>query len=174
MDELFAWKAEGLEPIAIHKKLGAARRRGRLSAPDLTNVRRALRGKTFKRGRSETRGRKKVLSSRNLESMDAAREQLIEKADGEGEVHWAHVLAKSRVPRVHRSTALKNMTDAGYDVKWRPARGKPMRGEADEAERKRVCNKLRKLPVSYWQRRVLLYTDNKHWDAPTTAKARSS
>ena len=53
-----------------------------------------------------------------------------------------------------------------------PAREKPMRGEADEAERKRVCNKVRKLPVSYWLRRVLLYMDNTRWDAPTTAKGK--
>ena len=39
-------------------------------------------------------------------------------------------------------------------------------------ERKRICNKLRKLPASHWQRRIDLYMDNKKWDIATTARGK--
>ena len=72
------------------------------------------------------------------------------QADSEYEVHWPHVIRAARMPKVDPTTASKNMRAAGYDVKWRAPRLKPARGEADEKERKRVCNVLRKLPVRYW------------------------
>ena len=40
----------------------------------------------------------------------------------------------------------KNMRAACYDVKWRPPRLKVCRGKIDEQQRKRVCDKLLKLP----------------------------
>ena len=64
LDEMFAWQAAGNDPLTIHKKLAAARRRCRQPEPDVTTVRRALKAKTFKRGKKETRGRKKMLSDR--------------------------------------------------------------------------------------------------------------
>ena len=170
LDTIFKWKGEGVEPVDVHKRLCALRRQQRRPEPDVTTVRRALGSKTFKRGREETRGRKTILSNRNMEAMDAKREELIQKADSEWEVTWDDVVMKSRVPAVHRTTAAKNMSDAGYDVKFRRPREKPVRGEIDEAQRKRICNKLRKLPHSYFQRKVHIYIDNKVWEVPTTAK----
>ena len=46
-----------LSPVEIHSKLDAYRRRRGLGGPDLTTVRRALRGKTHRRGVPERRGR---------------------------------------------------------------------------------------------------------------------
>ena len=98
--------------------------------------------------------------------------ELIQRADGQHEVHWDHIIKKARVPAVHRTTAAKAMVTSGYQVKWRNPRLKPMRSDADEKERKRICNKLRKLPASHWQRRIDLYMDNKKWDIPTTARGK--
>ena len=53
------------------------------------------------------------------------------------------------------------MRAAGYDVKWRPPRLKVCRGKIDEQQRKRICDKLRKLLVSYWIRQIDLIMDNK-------------
>ena len=64
------------------------------------------------------------------------------------------------------------MREAGHDVKWRPARQKPTRTEADEHERKRICGILRKRPASYWQHGIHLYMDNSKWDLPPTAKGK--
>ena len=172
LDNMFAWKADGYDTATIHEKLTAARRRRRQSAPDVTTVRRALKAKTFKRGKKETRGRKKKLSDRNVKALEKSRVDLIKKADGQHEVHWDRIIKKARVPAVHRTTAAKAMTASGYQVKWRTPRLKPMRSNADEEERKRICNTLRKLPTSYWQRRIDLYMDNRKWNIPTTAKGR--
>ena len=160
LDKMAQWKAAGLEAVEIHDKLCASRRRERRPEPDLTTTRRALRGKTFKRSVPEARGRKKTLSAKNLATMDRKRDELITKADSDYEVTWQDVVKASRVPSVHRTTAAKNMNKAGYNVKWRTPRQKPYRTDIDEAERKRKCNVLRKLPPSYWQRDVLLYMDS--------------
>ena len=94
------------------------------------------------------------------------------QADSEYEVHWPHVIRAARVPKVDPTTASKNMRAAVYDVKWRAPRLKPARGEADEKERKRVCNVLRKLPVRYWLEGVDVDLDNRQWDVPSSVKGR--
>ena len=48
---------EDLTPIHIHKSLTAQRAKKKIEAPHLTNLRKALKGKRYKRGRGETRGR---------------------------------------------------------------------------------------------------------------------
>ena len=87
-------------------------------------------------------------------------------------MHWSGVMAKARVPETHRSTASRSMQAAGIDVKWRAAREKPMRSKADEDERRRVANRMRKLPPAFWQRRVDLYMDNKVWPIPMTDRGK--
>ena len=172
LDSLLEWRTRGMGAVEIHAKLVAARRKRRQQAPNITTVRRALSGKTHRRGRVETRGRKKKLSDVNVRRIEAARKELIKKADGEREVHWDDVLTRARVPRLHRSTAARSLQNAGYNVRWRPAREKPMRSDIDEAERRRICGKLRKLPEKYWQHRVDMYMDNKLWDLPVTPQGK--
>ena len=92
--------------------------------------------------------------------MDRKRDELITKTDSDYEVAWQDVVKASRVPSVHRATAAKHTNKAGYNVKWRTPHQKPYRTDIDEAERKRKCNVLGKLPPSYWQRDVLLYMDS--------------
>ena len=148
LDQMSSWRAAGKTPIDIHTKLCAQRRRRNRGEPCLTAIRRALQGITHKRSRVETRGRPKVLSSRNLKTVDATRKRLIAKADNTRESHWSDLLRASRVPKVDLTTLAKNMRAAGYDVKWRPPRLKVCRGKIDEQQRKRICDKLRKLLVS--------------------------
>ena len=81
-----------------------------------------MKGKTFKRGRVETRGRKKTLSVRNLAALNTARKSLIKKSGGKDEVHWEDIQKKARVPHVHRTTAARSMHAGGYDVRWRHPR----------------------------------------------------
>ena len=71
----------------------------------MTTVRRALRGATHKRAIAETRGRKKSLTARNFATLDSKRVEMIEKADGQTEIHWKDVIKKARVPNVDRITA---------------------------------------------------------------------
>ncbi len=171
LDEMFEWKADGVGPATIHEKMSALRRRQRRPVPDLTTVRRALEGKTFKRGKAETRGRKRTYTSTNLKRINEVRQVEYKKAEGERELRLDYIVKKARVPTAHRTTVARNLIEAGYPVKYRPPRQKPMRSEIDEAERKKVCGKLMKRPASYWQK-VHLYMDNKRWDVPTTAKGK--
>ena len=172
LDQMSSWRAAGKTPIDIHTKLCAQRRRRNEGEPCLTAIRRALHGITHKRSRVETRGRPKVLSSRNLKTVDATRKRLIAKADNTREIHWSDLLRASRVPKVDPTMLAKNMRAAGYDVKWRPPRLKVCRGKIDEQQRKRICDKLRKLPVSYWIRQIDLIMDNKKYQTPTSLKGK--
>ena len=57
LDAIKSWSGKGLTPTEIHAKLKAQRAKRGRAAPHLTKVRLALRGKTYKRGFVETRGR---------------------------------------------------------------------------------------------------------------------
>ncbi len=82
----------GASPKDVHAWLVSARARKGQAAPHLTNVRRALRGLTFRRGRVERRGRKPALSRRSVHNMNRVRQRLIKDAQGRKEVHWKDVL----------------------------------------------------------------------------------
>ena len=58
--------------MEIHQKLTASRERRGVVAPTLGNVRLALKGKTYKQGLVETRGRKHKLSKTNVRALDKA------------------------------------------------------------------------------------------------------
>ena len=47
---------------------------------------------------------------------------------------------------------------------------KPARGDADEDERKRMCNKLRRLPERHWSTSVEAYIDGKDWPIPQNVR----
>ena len=83
LDDIHAWHARGVSVLKIHERLEQRRARAGDHGPELTTVRKAVKGQTWKRANVETRGRKPILSNRNLKSMDAARKRLITKADSE-------------------------------------------------------------------------------------------
>jgi hypothetical protein len=172
LDQLVAWQAAGVTTPAMHERLAKQRRRTRQEVPDITTVRRALKGTTHKRGRSETRGRKRKLSATTLKKIDVTRDKEYEKVGGEGEIPLDTIRKRARAPEIHRTNVARSLERAGLGVKFRSPRQKPMRAAADEADRKRKCNKYRKLPSSFWQKTVVLYMDNKRWDIPTTAKGK--
>ena len=105
LDNAHSWLASGHTPISIHGKVVSARAKTGQAAPDLTTVRRALRGATRKRATAETRSRKTPLTARNFATLDRNRVEMIEEADGQTEIHWKNVIKKARVPNVDRTTA---------------------------------------------------------------------
>ena len=171
LDSIQKWKSENATPVEIHARLVKERKRRRQKGPVLTTVRRFLKGDTFKRSGVETRGRKRLWSAANLTTMDRKRDELIVKADGDREVTWDVVIRKSRVPTGDASTAAKRMKES-FGIKRRPPRLKPSRNDIDEAERKRICNQLRKLPAKYWTKSVCLYMDNKKWPFPRSVRGK--
>jgi transposase len=175
LDNIQKWKTAGVTTSVIQGRLLKARqrkskRRG-ATGPDITTVRRAVRGTSFKRARVETRGAKKILSTANLHALDRVRLRLIKKADNDSEVHWEDVMRAARVPKCDPTTVAKNMKVAGLDVCARRPRMKPSRHEIDEIERKRICNKWRKYPASFWKN-IHLIMDNKKWPVPRTARGK--
>ena len=104
LDFIHAQDKKGQTPVSIHKMLFAKRPKKNLEAPHLTNVRRALKGNTYKRSRKETRGRKKLYSRKMVLKMDKAREQLTKKIANNREVLWRDVRKAARVPEGHRTT----------------------------------------------------------------------
>lgn len=118
---------KAMTPTQIRADLARTRGKHGQAPPDLTSVRRALNGKSHRRGRKETRGRNKKLSAANLKALDSTRKKLIAKAENEHEVHWQHVIEKSGVPKVDPTTAAKNLNDNGYDIAARKPREKPLR-----------------------------------------------
>ena len=99
-DSMQAWKMQDVSTIDMYRRLQRARSTGGGDGPNLATARRAVRGITHKRGRVETRGRKRILSTANVRALNTARKRLIEKADGLKEVHWDDVIRATRVPSV--------------------------------------------------------------------------
>ena len=72
LDELQTLSGAGMTTAAIHKRLVSTRRRRGLKAPTIDNVRLALSGKTYKRGRVEARGRKKKMTPKRIQKVCAS------------------------------------------------------------------------------------------------------
>ena len=171
LDAIQRWRAAGWAPTEIHVQLVKDRKRSKQAGPDLTTVRRYLKGGTHLRSATETRGRKKALTVINLKRLDRVRDSLLTKADCEREITWDEVIRKARVKRVHRTTAAKHMKNELGVAASRP-RAKLTRNDIDEASRKKICNKLRKLPSSFWTDSLHLVMDNKRWPFPRSLRGK--
>ena len=71
LDRATALQFAGKIPVDVHALLQRARKARGQPGPDLTRVRRALRGITQKRARVETRGRKPKLTLVKLRALNA-------------------------------------------------------------------------------------------------------
>jgi len=174
---------DGNPPVDIQKNLAKARvqvtkrqmkRKTSVKGlgPDLTSVRRVLKGYTHCQGKPEARGRKKKLSKANVRRLNTIRLQLIKKAAGEQEVHWEDVIKKARVPSVSPQTVGMRLREEGYDVSARPPREKPMRDAKIFLERAEISSAWKYLPENYFADDVDLIMDNKHFDVPTNDRAK--
>ena len=160
-------EGKGMNPVETHKKMVAHRERSGVVAPTLGNVRLALKGKTYKRGLAESRGRKRKLSNTNVRALDKARKSLIRKADGATKVHWRHIVRKARVPKVDLTTAARALKRLRPDVQWRRPREKPVLTKEHKWKRLEICREWQKKLVSYFKKLVDLYIDNKTFVVPT-------
>ena len=161
-----------MSPNQAHAKLTSSRCRAGVDPVGQPVIRRFFRGKTHRRGRVETRGRKLKLSRSNVKNMDAARKALIKKGDGTRSVRYKEIMKKARVPTVHRTTASRAFVREGLDVKFRPSRQKPRRTPEHEKERQEMCGKICRYPSNYFSDRVDMIIDNKAFQIPTTSDAR--
>jgi transposase len=143
------------------------------AGPDLTSVRRFLKGVSHRRGVVETRGAKRKLTHRQLQKINTARKKLYTQAKGEGEVHYDDILEKAGLLGVvDRTTVAKNLKDAGYPVQARPPREKPCRTDEHDEERVRICKSWRRKPKNFFTKKVHIIIDNKLWEIPITLRAK--
>ena len=162
---------KGDTPVQIHEKLSKCRARKNIVCPDLTNIRKSLKGQTHRRGKVETRGRKRVLTKKQVLKVNSTRKKLIKEAKGEREICWSEVIRKSRVPKVSSQTVSRNLMENGLSVKFRRPRTKPMRDASVEAEREEVCGRWRRFPDKYFNKLDLIM-DNKFFAIPTLKRAK--
>ena len=171
LDRTTALHAAGKTPVEVHALLQRTRAARGLPGPDLTTVRRALRGATGKRARVEARGRKAKVTIVKLRALDAARRRLIQRAKGETEVHIKDVMRAARVTDVSPSTVSKHFKKH-LGVNWRSPRAEPLRTEDDMAARVAMCAKWKHLPRDFFTDRVDAIIDNKVFQIPTYARAK--
>jgi hypothetical protein len=176
IDQVRSWVGQGKAPVEVHRRLKAQRDRVGKDTPTLWNVRRIIKGQTYRQGGTEARGRKRKATRRSVVAMDKARKTLIREAKGEKEVTWPDVVKKARVKKVHPSTAKRAFQREGgkyAKVAWRPAREKPQREKWHLKERVKICKDMAARPASFYTSGVDLIMDNKKWAIPTTARGKT-
>jgi hypothetical protein len=92
----------------IFSVLVKRRKRSKLDGPDLTSVRRLLKGKTHPESRVETRGKRRIYSALKVKTMNKVRQDIQKKVDGEREVLWEEIITKACAKKAHRTTAARS------------------------------------------------------------------
>jgi hypothetical protein len=98
LDLIRTMKGKGKTPLQIHESLQKRRTNRGQVGPDISNVRKAVKGETFRSGMVETRGRKRILSARAPQKLNTVRKLLIKKAKGEREVTWGQAIKRPARP----------------------------------------------------------------------------
>ena len=129
----------GKTPVQIHALLTPRRSRRGVATPDLTNLRKAIKGMTYRRGIKETRGRKQKFSNKWVKTLNTARKKLLRSCAHRREVRWADVVMKARAPKAHRATVKRAFERAGIKVAARRPREKPQRTPEHQKERVRLA-----------------------------------
>ena len=80
-DKLIEW-GQKFTPIQVHQKLQAFRARRNIQCPDLTAVRKFLKGKAHRRGAVETRGAKRKWTRAHVLTANRMRRQKIKACKG--------------------------------------------------------------------------------------------
>ena len=106
-----------------------------VDTPHLTNLRKALKGKRYKRGRAETRGKKAAYTRPMVLRMDAKRKELIMKSSNEREVRLDDICRRARAPLGHRSRLKNAFRREDIPVAARRPREKPQRTHEHAIER---------------------------------------
>ena len=164
--------ASGMVAPQIFKQIATRRRAKGVEMLNVTAIRRFLRGKSHRRSKVETRGRKRIFTRKNVFAMDAARRSMIKKTRGAQQATWTALRTKARVPRADATTVARAFAREGLDVKLRRPREKPERTSEHEAERVEICDKMRRWPVDRFLDGFDMIMDNKKFNVPTTPDAR--
>lgn len=168
LDFIQRMSGKGYTPTQIHDRLTTRRDRKGVPTPSLPNLRKALKGNTYKRGVAETRGAKKVLTRANALALNRARKDLIKKAGAEREVHWKDIMRAARVPKVDPTTAAKAVKEIVPDLAWRRPREKPVLDKKVKKQRLEIAQSwLEDPPGKFFTKKLDMTIDNKKFPVPT-------
>jgi hypothetical protein len=136
-----------------------------------TPVYRYVSGMTHKRSAMEKRGRKKVLSKKDMKKLDKVRRRLIKDADGDERITYVDVIAKAGLGgKCGQRTAENALRSTG--VGFKPPRRKIGLTDEDAKKRLDVGKKWIKRPKGFWTEKVHAYYDCKTFPAPLNPKQR--
>ena len=91
--------AKGANAVQLHRSLAVRRARRGVPAPNVTNIRKLVKGRTYNRGSVERRGRPSKLTHSNVMILNRTRKLKLKKANGEHEVTWDSLIRVARVPK---------------------------------------------------------------------------
>ena len=172
LDVVTTMHRDGKSTSDILERITKSRERNGVGPPQIRSIQKALAGETHRRGKVETRGRKRLWSPPHTRKADKVRVDLYAKADGEKEIHWKDIITKARVPKVSSTTARRHFKEAGLAVVARAPREKPSRDAKIKAERVKMCRAMSKKPSAYYTKDIDAIWDNKYWEIPRSAAAK--
>jgi len=169
LDFIVALNTQGKTLTDIQKRL-ASKRKG-AATPSINNLRRALKGKVYKRSLREARGRPRKISTAKLRLLNTVRKSLQKQSKGLREVTLQRLRMTARL-RVHPATLSRALGRLG--IKWRSPRVKPSRTTQQDQLRLQWCSAKRRLPEQFWESGVDMYIDCKKFALPLSARPREA
>ena len=136
-----------------------------------STVHRFCKGMTHKIGKSEARGRKRILSRTDILKLDRARRRLIKKSNNQKMVTYQDVLDEADLDV---EPCLRAVEDAlrSEGVSFKTPRHKILVSEDDAKVRFETASKWVKHPEKYWSDDIHGYYDGKDFPMPLTPKQR--
>ena len=162
-------KEKGTATDAL-SRVNAGRLRKGIRTLEKSAVHRYAKARTHKRSSPETRGCKKLLTKRDVRTLDQARRRLIIKADNEVRITHAAVIKEAGLKGVACQRVCEDALRA-EGVSFKAPRRKIQISEDDAKIRLTVSKKWLKRPSKYWSN-MHAYVDNKAFPTPRTPKQR--
>ena len=160
-------RTEGKTPTQALRRVNAKRKKENVQEVHKSTVHRFCRGLTHEAGATESRGRKSILSRKDITHLDRTRRRLIQKADNEHRVTYADVIKEAGLEGVASQRVCEDaLRDLG--VGYTHPRRKIYVTEEDAKKRLAWAKTNKKRPAKYWAEDVEAYVDNKSFPTPRT------
>ena len=153
------------------RKINAGRAKDGVPMLGKHAVYRFISGATHGRGKSETRGRKRSLSKRDVTTLEKARKRLLKAADSTRRVTYDDIQSDAGLGDTCCGRVAQDALRAG-GVRFRAPRRKVYLSDDDAKERLKVAKAWVKRPSTFWSNHVHAYVDNKAFPLPLTIAQR--
>ncbi len=165
-------RIDKLEPLEILDRLNKSRARRNIKPVSRSAVYRYVGGVSHKRGRKETRGRKPILGTKDVQTLNRIRRKMIKSADNETRITYSDLIEEAG----YEDTCCQRLVEdalRGLGVRYRPPRQKNLLTQEDAKNRLRVAKSWLKKPARFWSEKVHAYVDNKAFPMPLTPAQRA-